>query len=323
MTRSLTLSTSSSAASPGAAVAGLLLATSAWGSLFFVGKSMLAVLDPVWFTTLRYLLATLLLVALRPAFGRAPLSRLRRDLRPLTVLGLAGYGAFSMLVFFGVALSVPAHGAVIMATMPVTTVLLRWWLDGVRPPRTAVVAAGLALAGVALVAGVFERGHGVGGRALLGDLLALVGTLGWIAYTRGAARFPDLTPFDYTAFTAIASAPVLLAGAAVASMAGVVPWPDAAAALRRAPSMAYIAAVPTVTAAVAFNFGVRRLGAATGTLFINCVPLSAMAIATALGQAPGVQEIVGAGLVGLALVVMTRTGKSAAQAPLRECGAAS
>ena len=108
MTRSLTLSTSSSAASPGAAVAGLLLATSAWGSLFFVGKSMLAVLDPVWFTTLRYLLATLLLVALRPAFGSAPLARLRRDLRPLTVLGLAGYGAFSMLVFFGVALSVPS-----------------------------------------------------------------------------------------------------------------------------------------------------------------------------------------------------------------------
>ena len=49
----------------------------------------------------------------------------------------------------------------------------------------------------------------------------------------------------------------------------------------------------------------------------------AMAIATALGQAPGVQEIVGAGLVGLALVVMTRTGKGAAQALLRECGAAS
>lgn len=323
MTRSLTLPAPARAASPAAAVAGLLLATSAWGSLFFVGKSMLAVLDPLWFTATRYLLATLLLVALRPAFASAPLHRLWRDLRPLALLGISGYGAFSVLVFFGVALSVPAHGAVIMATMPVTTVLLRWWLDGVRPPRTAVAAAGLALVGVALVAGVFAHHSGVSTRAVFGDLLALVGTLGWVTYTRGAARFPDLSPFDYTAFTAMASAPVLLALAAGASIMGWVPWPDAGAVLHRAPTMAYIAIVPTVAAAVAFNFGVRRLGAPTGTLFINCVPLSALAIATALGQPPGAQEVLGAVLVGVALVVTTRPVKSARQARLQECGAAS
>ena len=309
MTQSLTLPAPARAASPAAAVASLLMATSAWGSLFFVGKSMLATLDPVWFTATRYVLATLLLVVLRPAFGSATFARLRRDLRTLALFGLAGYGAFSILVFFGVALSVPAHGAVIMATMPVTTVLLRWWLDGVRPPKTAVAAAGLALVGVALVAGVFEHRNGVGARALLGDLLALAGTLGWVVYTRGAARFPDLSPFDYTAFTAMASAPVLLAGAVVASIAGVVPWPDAFAVLHRAEGLAYIAAVPTVAAAVAFNFGVRRLGAPTGTLFINCVPLSALAIATALGQPPGAQELVGAALVALALVVTTRPAR--------------
>jgi drug/metabolite transporter (DMT)-like permease len=323
MTRSLTLPAPARAASPAAAIASLLMATSAWGSLFFVGKSMLAVLDPLWFTTIRYVLATLLLVALRPAFGGAPLTRLVRDLRPLALLGLAGYGAFSVLVFFGVALSVPSHGAVIMATMPVTTVLLRWWLDGVRPPRTAVAAAGLALVGVALVAGVFAHRSGVSTRALFGDLLALVGTLGWVTYTRGAARFPDLSPFDYTAFTAMASVPALLAVAVVASITGLAPWPDAGAVLQRAPTLAYIAVVPTVAAAVAFNFGVRRLGAATGTLFINCVPISALLIATALGQPPGAQEILGAVLVGLALVVTTRPVRSASPAPLRQCGATS
>jgi drug/metabolite transporter (DMT)-like permease len=306
MNRTLTLPASPRAPSAAAPIAALLLATSAWGSLFFVGKSMLRTLDPVWFTATRYLLATLLLVALRPAFGRARLDRLWRDLRPLAMLGLAGYGAFSVLVFFGVALSVPSHGAVIMATMPVTTVLLRWWLDGVRPRPSAVAAGGLALAGVALVAGLFSHGAGGGGRAWLGDLLALLGTLGWITYTRGAARFPDLAPFDYTAFTAMASAPVLLAMAAAASIAGLVPWPDLAGVVRNAPALAYIAVVPTVGAAVAFNFGVRRMGAATGTLFINCVPLSAMVIATSLGQPPGAQEITGAALVALALFITMR-----------------
>jgi drug/metabolite transporter (DMT)-like permease len=81
--------------------------------------------------------------------------------------------------------------------------------------------------------------------------------------------------------------------------------------------------VPTVAAAVAFNFGVRRLGAATGTLFINCVPISALLIATALGQPPGAQEILGAVLVGLALVVTTWPVRSGSSVPLRQCGATS
>jgi drug/metabolite transporter (DMT)-like permease len=266
-------------------------------------------MDPLWFTTIRYLLATVLLIALRPAFGRARMERLFREARSFATFGLAGYGAFSVLVFFGVALSVPSHGAVMMATMPVTTVLLRWALDGVRPPKTAVIAGVLALFGVALVAGLFASGASGGRSALLGDLLALLGTLGWVAYTRGGARFPDLSPFDYTTFTAMASAPVLLAVAAIASLAGIVQWPDPAAVVQQGWGLAYVAALPTVAAAVAFNFGVRQLGAATGTLFLNCVPLSALAIATALGQPPDAQEIVGALLVGFALVLATRRAR--------------
>jgi drug/metabolite transporter (DMT)-like permease len=60
---------------------------------------------------------------------------------------------------------------------------------------------------------------------------------------------------------------------------------------------------------VAFNFGVRTLGQATGTLFINCVPVSALAIATALGQPPSAHELAGALLVGAALVLATRPGR--------------
>lgn len=265
---STTLPTRTAPAFPVAAGA-LLLATGAWGSLFFVGQSVLRDVDPLWFTTIRYLLATLLLLALRPLFGSAGLGRALRDAPRLAGYGLAGYGLFSVLVFVGVKLSVPSHGAVIMATIPVTTVLVRWLRDGVRPAGRSLAASALALAGVACVAGLAGGGAAADGRALAGDLLTLAGTFGWITYTRGAARFPDLSPFDYTAFTALASAPLLLAAAVLATMAGVVHWPEAPALLRHGPAFAYVAILPTVTAVVAFNFGVRTLGQATGTLFIN------------------------------------------------------
>ena len=287
-----------------APVVALFIATSAWGSLFIVGKPLLATLDPLWFTSLRYALATLLLVVLVQVFGRTPWRKLRRDAVRLTLLGLAGYGCFSVLVFYGLARSLPSHGSVIMATMPFTTLLLRWGLDGQRPSGAALVGAGLALLGVATEANVLGPAgpaHEADAAMLLGDLVTLAGTLGWVLYTRGAASLPDHSPLEYTALTAVAATPWLLLGAVAATLLHAVPAPSVTAVAALLPPLFYIAAEPTVLAALAFNFGVRRLGPAVGTLFLNMVPVSVLAIHALQGQRPSVAEAAGAALVALGL----------------------
>ncbi len=284
-----------------APVAALLFATSAWGSLFLVGKPLLTRLDPVWFTTLRYALATLLLVVLVQAFGRAPWRKLRLHALRLTLLGLAGYGCFSVLAFYGLARSLPSHGSVIMATMPFTTLLLRWGLDGQRPSRASLASAGVALLGVATVANVFSPARELDAAVALGDAVTLAGTLGWVLYTRGAASLPDHGPLEYTALTALAATPWLVLGSAGATLLGWVPAPSGAAMAALSLPLLYIAVVPTVLAALAFNFGVRRLGPAVGTLFLNMVPVSVLAVHALQGQAPSASEGVGAALVAAAL----------------------
>ena len=102
------------------AVIGLFFATTAWGSLFLVGKPLVGVLDPLWFTLLRYALATLLLALLVHRFGRSPWAHLLRHRGRLARYGVAGYGVFSVLCFYGLRLSAPSHGSVIMATMPIS-----------------------------------------------------------------------------------------------------------------------------------------------------------------------------------------------------------
>jgi drug/metabolite transporter (DMT)-like permease len=296
-----------------APVAALLFATSAWGSLFLVAKPLLATLDPVWFTVLRYTLASLLLAVLVQAFGRSPWHKLRSHGLRLTLLGLAGYGCFSMLVFFGLARSLPSHGSVIMATMPFTTLLLRWALDGQRPARASLLGAGIALLGVATVAGVFGTGRHADAAMLLGDAVTLAGTLGWVLYTRGAASLPDHSPLEYTALTAVASWPWLLLGAAGATLLGLIPAPSLGAVVPELPPLLYIAAVPTVLAALAFNLGVRRLGPTVGTLFLNMVPVSVLVVHALQGQAPGAAEFGGAALVALALGFNAWAGTRAAR----------
>ncbi|WP_169516996.1 DMT family transporter [Azohydromonas australica] len=281
----------------------LVFATTAWGSLFLVGKHVIGVIDPVWFTVVRYALATALLLMLVQCFGRSPWAKLRADLARLTMLGLAGYGAFSILVFVGLRLSAPSHGSVLMATMPFTTLGLRWLLDGIRPPPRAVVSAALALAGVATVAQLLAGSASVTATSQLGDLITLAGTLGWVFYTRGAASLPDHSPLEYTALTAAAALPWLATGAALATACGLIPLPSPAVLAEFAPQLLYVAVVPTVAAALAFNLGVRRLGAPIGTLFLNVVPLSVIAVRALLGAPPQASEIMGAGLVAMALAL--------------------
>jgi drug/metabolite transporter (DMT)-like permease len=281
----------------------LVFATTAWGSLFLVGKGIVGVLDPVWFTVVRYALATVLLLVLVQCFGHRPWAKLRTNLARLTLLGIAGYGAFSILVFVGLRLSVPSHGSVLMATMPFTMLGLRWMLDGARPSPRALVSAALALAGVATVARLLVSTASITTASQLGDMITLAGTLGWVFYTRGAASLPDHSPLEYTALTAVAALPWMVAGAVLATLGGLIAPPSPAVLVDVAPQLLYVAIVPTVAAALAFNLGVRRLGAPVGTLFLNVVPVSVIAVRAVLGAPPQANELAGAGLVAVALVL--------------------
>jgi len=108
-----------------AGIAALLLATSGWGSMFLVSKGALHLVDPFWFTLIRYTVAALLFAALLLPRGAAPWRKLRESALALGMRGLLGFGFFSLMLLEGLARSVPSHGAVIIATAPITTQLLR------------------------------------------------------------------------------------------------------------------------------------------------------------------------------------------------------
>ncbi|HEY8878590.1 MAG TPA: DMT family transporter [Roseateles sp.] len=305
------------------AITALLFATTAWGSLFLIGKPITAQLDPAWFTLLRYTLAVAVLVVLVQIVGDRPWAKLRRHALRHSLVGLAGYGLFSILVFHGLRLSQPSHGSVIMATMPFTTLALRWLLDGQRPPLRAVAGAALALAGVATVANLLGHAGEINGRMLLGDAITLAGTLGWVLYTRNAAKLPDHSPLEYTALTAVAALPWLALGTLLATAAGLIEAPSTELLAGLSPKLAYIALVPTVAAALAFNAGVRKLGAPMGTLFLNMVPVSVIAVRAVLGEAPHANDIFGAALVGagLALTVWTPAARPVPAVATARCTA--
>lgn len=286
-------------------IACLLAATTAWGGLFHTGKIALADLDPFWFTIVRYAGAALLLAALLASRHGIHLQRIKGHLPRLFAYGMLGYAMFGIMVFVGLRLSVPSHGAVIMATMPLTTLFLKWGLDGVRPQWWAWVAGLVALAGVSLVSGIWGSGQ-MDGNTLVGDGIAWVGTLGWILYTRGQQKLPHLQVIEYTAYTAMLAFPGILAVGIVATLLGHAHVPTWHNLVHVAPVMLYIVAIATVAAALAFNQGVRRLGASNGIVFINFVPVSALIISAFRGDMPSAAEVTGTALVCAGLLLLAR-----------------
>ena len=289
-------------------IAALVFATSAWGGLFHVGKFALDQLDPFWFTVVRYICATLLLVGLLHLHGAVRWEQLRANWKRLASSGMLGYGMFGIMVFIGLDHSVPSHDAVIMATIPVTTLVSRWLLDRQRPHWSAWAVVALTVLGVVLVSGVLSAKDGNVNTAL-GDLTALVGTFGWVAYTRGQGKLNQLSVIEYTAFTAILAVPGLIAVAVIATLLGFAHVPSASNLTQAAPALAYIVAVGTVAAGLAYNKGVRTLGISQGIVFINFVPVSALLIGLMRGTVPTSAELLGIVLVVSALLLQAKLMK--------------
>jgi drug/metabolite transporter (DMT)-like permease len=117
--------------------------------------------------------------------------------------------------------------------------------------------------------------------------------LGWALYTHGSSRFPEFSPLRYATLTAVTGTTTILTATAVADSFGWQHLPTAANVGRVWPQVAYLTLVAAVLAVLAWNIGIRRLGAANTALFMNLVPVVALLVAILRGYRPTAVELLG------------------------------
>ncbi|GAC1409013.1 MAG: DMT family transporter [Candidatus Velthaea sp.] len=282
-------------------LAGSLGATLAWGGMFPVFGIMLAYLDPVYLMAVRYLAAGAILLAIVVALEGPRALRFEGRGRLLLWLGLGGIGAFNLLIIVGVRMSGPSHGALIMATTPLLAVLVKWVRERAVPDARTLLFIILAFAGVALVVtrGSVEtlvQGSGAG------DLLILCGALLWAIYTVLTPQFADWSPLRFSALTAAIGAVGIAAVTIVLTALHLARVPSARDLIVTAPGMVYIVLLGVVFAIVAWNVGVKELGAQRAVLFMNAVPITTFTIEVLLGKHFTPVEYAGAALTVAALI---------------------
>jgi drug/metabolite transporter (DMT)-like permease len=289
----------------------------AWGAMFPIAAVAIQHVDAFHLTAIRYVVATLIFLGLLVAIeGRGALRTDGRG-KELFVLGTLGFAGFNLLTYLALEHTRPQDASLIVATAPLLTALAVWLTTRAKPSRTTLIAMGFALLGVVLVITHGDPASLIHGDGRAGDLLVLGGVASFVAYTMGARNFTEFSPLRYTALSATGGTLTILAVTAVLTLTGTYPMPSLGDVGAIWSQIIYIILAGAVLGVLAWNEGVRRIGAANGALFMNLVPVVTFAVEIGRGYRPGTVEMLGALLTIAALVFANLAGRNAIRVPTR------
>lgn len=271
----------------------LVSMTLIWGLNFIVVKTTLAEIDPLAFVSLRFVLASIVLIAIvrvrQGGFGipRAAWGR-------IALVGVIGTTVYQPLFINGLALTKASNSALILACTPAFIVLLNRLFGQERFARRGWIGVGLSFVGIALV--VVSGGElAMDTNSLFGDSLILVGTIFWALYSILCA--PLLKRYSPLAVTALSlsfgSVPLFLLG-----IPSILNQDWTRVSLNAWSGLGYSAFFAIVVAYIIWNVGVKRIGGARTAIYNNLTPVIAtLAAAVFLNEPLTLYKIFGAGII--------------------------
>ncbi|MDE2130223.1 MAG: EamA family transporter [Betaproteobacteria bacterium] len=180
-----------------------LLVVTIWGFNFVVIEIGLQGLPPLLFTSLRFFFAAVPLVFF--------VSRPATDWRLLVGWGLAQFAVQFALLFVGMKLGMPAGlSSLVIQLQAFFTIGLAWWLMGEHARPMQLLGAGIALAGMGIVAWHLDTPG-----TLVGLLLVIGAAMSWATANILTKRIGAVEPLALVAWGSLVAVPPLLLVSAV------------------------------------------------------------------------------------------------------------
>jgi drug/metabolite transporter (DMT)-like permease len=281
---------------------GVLVVMVLWAANFIVVKSAVGVLPPVGFTFLRFVIASVTLLALL-RWREGSIALPRRDFLAICGLGALGFGVYQILWTTGLTTVAAGDSALIIAATPVLVAIL-----AVAARSDVLTPAKLlgAIVSFVGVGAVIASGPGLTlGRSIGGEALTLLGAGCWSFYMAfGAPYLGRYSPLRATAWATVAGTVVLapIATVQLTTVSGDAFTPGVLGAVL------YSGFLAAGVSNVVVQNGIRVVGPTRTAAYQFLVPALAVLLAAAfLAEPIRPGQIVG-GLVIVAGVLITRGG---------------
>ena len=285
---------------------------SIWALNFIVVKNVISgSLDPIAFTALRFVVASIVLLPLLRGLTPAERAVSDSDRWQIVGLGLIGNSLYQIFFITALANTLPTNAALILATPPIFIALIGALFKLERLTWLAWLGILLSFGGITLVilGGAPAESSSSAANPLLGDLMALGAAIMWALYTLLAApvlkRHP---PIKLTALTVAVGALPLLVIAAPSFLT--TDWSSVG--LNVWLGVLYCGALAIALGYVMWNRAVQHVGAARTAVYSNLIPVLVALIAWLVRGDPLTVYHVAGAIIILTGITLTRLGRRAA-----------
>jgi drug/metabolite transporter (DMT)-like permease len=265
-------------------------------------KIALAGVPPLELSTMRFAIASALLVVVA-VVTRTPLPV--RRWRPVAAAAAFGFLGFNALAFLGLRLTPASDSALIVpTTIPVATALFATLIHEQLSSQRAFGFAIASVGGAIVIAGGQQLGAEISMTRLLGDLLELGSAVCWAACLTISAlvvRTEGVLGF-VTMSSLLGTAMLFPLGFLEHGYRDVPTWSG-----QSWLAVAILGVFSTFVAFLIFFWAVRRFGPSRGALISYIAPVAALVLAFGvLGERPSPLQLVGAAVILIGVWLVTK-----------------
>ncbi|MEN8199247.1 MAG: DMT family transporter [Thermodesulfobacteriota bacterium] len=282
----------------------LVLTMMFWGGTFVAGRLLAEELHPQAAAAYRFLFASLMLLTLILARDRRLPWLAWKQWAAMALLGMTGVFAYNIFFFTGLQTVEAGRASMIIAVNPVVTAFLAMLFFGERfsPSRSAGMI--LSVSGALVVISRGQPAAFFQGEIGAGELCIVGCVLSWCAYTLiGKRMLTNIQPLVAVAYSCSLGA-LFLTTLALSSghMVGV-----GELSLKSGVCLLYFALFGTTIGFSWFYGGVKQLGAARASMYVNLVPVSGVLLGILiLGEPLESSLLFGGSLVFFGLYLINR-----------------
>ncbi len=279
-----------------------------WAGNFIVGKAISDLHAPLGLSFWRWFLASVLFLP----FALKPMLRqwrcIREHLWQIALLALLSVSLFNSFAYISLQYTSATNATLLNSFIPIFILIISSLFLGEKISSRQILGVAASLLGVVAILTRLDKEVLLGLQVNKGDLWMLLASLDWALYSI-LLRYLRPKALDPVPFLGV----LLLMGTLMIYPALLLnPSDEPSMPLNDTTitALLYIAIFPSIVSYLVWNYGMERLGAATGGQYIHLMPLFGAIMAVLfLGEAIQLYHIVGALLIGSGLWLSLHTSK--------------
>ena len=255
----------------------LTIATATWGSAFIAGKIAVQSFEPATIAFLRFFGAAILLFPLMWLMEKNRQKPTLKDYGLFAVLGLTGIAVYNICFFLATKHAPVIKSSLFIASNPVLIVLLSGLFLKETITKNHIIGMVIALTGVTFI---ITEGHVLtlfqfGFEPI--DFVLLGAVISWALYSVvGKVVLRKYSAVESTTYAVAFGTIFLLPFASVETS-----WQDILNAdFSTWVAISHMSIFVTVVSFIMYYYGIKEVGAAKASIFINVMPVSAVLMAT-------------------------------------------